>query len=152
LLPLIILLLTVIIAIIFYIQLPTQVAWHFAADGTPDAWINHLAILGMSIGIQVIFVLMGWGLVTGASRSIVSAQTTEVEPNMLRLLQLMGNLVALPQIIICFVMTDIFSYNIYQKHLMPTWLFIIVTLVVATVVFIVFFTMMLKRASAQADK
>jgi len=152
LLPLVILFITCIVSVIFYIQLPAQVGWHFAADGIPDNWINRSAILGITIGTQIILVLIGYGLVVGASRSIVSSQTTEVGPNMLRSLQLMGNLMVLPQIIIGFVMTDIFSYNIYQKHLLPTWLFIIIAIVLATVVFIVFFVMMLKRANVRTDE
>jgi len=44
----------------------------------------------------------------------------------------MGNILALPQLIILFAMLDILSYNSYQTHILPMWLFLIVVLGLAT--------------------
>jgi hypothetical protein len=45
-----------------------------------------------------------------------------------KMLSLMGNMVALPQIILGFAMLDIFSYNSYQIHLMPLWIFALIVM------------------------
>jgi hypothetical protein len=37
-------------------------------------------------------------------------------------------MVALPQIILGFAMLDIFSYNSYQIHLMPLWIFALIVM------------------------
>jgi hypothetical protein len=47
------------------------------------------------------------------------------------LLSFMGNLFGLPQSILCFAMFDIFWYAVYQSHLMPMWLFVVIVLVLA---------------------
>ena len=43
---------------------------------------------------------------------------------------LMGNMIALPQIVFGFAMADIFVYNAYQMRLPPLWIFAIVFIVV----------------------
>ena len=43
---------------------------------------------------------------------------------------LMGNMIALPQIIFGFAIADIFVYNAYQMRLPPLWIFAIVFIVV----------------------
>ena len=42
---------------------------------------------------------------------------------------IIGNMVALLQAIICFAMLDIFSYNAYQIHLMPLFVFVLIVMV-----------------------
>jgi hypothetical protein len=41
----------------------------------------------------------------------------------------MGNMVALPQIVLGFAMVDIFVYNAYQIHLPPLWIFAVIFMV-----------------------
>ena len=43
--------------------------------------------------------------------------STRAQPE--RILLVMGNMIALPQIILFFAMLDIFSYNSYQIHILP---------------------------------
>jgi uncharacterized membrane protein len=64
----------------------------------------------------------------------------------------MGNLVALPQLIVFFAMLDILSYNSYQTHILPMWIFLLVFLglvIVALGVFLVFIFSRARRAMSQ---
>jgi hypothetical protein len=56
-----------------------------------------------------------------------------------KVITFMGNVVALPQVILFFTMLDIFSYNSYEKHLMPLWLVAVIVLVVGGFILGIFF-------------
>ena len=62
----------------------------------------------------------------------------------------MGNIIALPQIVLVFVMGDIFSYNVYEIHLMPIWLFALIVMVVGGVIMAIFFISAIRQAQASA--
>ena len=57
----------------------------------------------------------------------------------------MGNMVALPQIILSFAMLDIFSYNAYQTRIMPLWIFALIVMVLGGIVLGVFFFSVIRR-------
>jgi len=61
----------------------------------------------------------------------------------------MGNMVALPQIVLCFAMLDIFSYNLYQAHIMPMWLFLLIILGLATIGLGLFLVFTFSKAKRQ---
>jgi hypothetical protein len=76
---------------------------------------------------QLLFALLAGAIVWGTIRLSThfrQAVNTGVE----KMLSLMGNMVALPQIILGFAMLDIFSYNSYQIHLMPLWIFALIVM------------------------
>ena len=59
------------------------------------------------------------------------------------------------QLILFFAMLDIFVYNAYQTHIIPTWVFLSVFLGLATVamgVFAVFIFLKARRAMSQPDE
>ncbi len=58
----------------------------------------------------------------------------------------MGNMVALPQIILCFAMLDIFSYNSYQIHIMPLWVFALIIMGLGGIILGVFFIRAIQQA------
>ncbi len=58
----------------------------------------------------------------------------------------MGNMIALPQIILCFAMLDIFSYNSYQVHIMPLWVFALITMGLGGIILGIFFIRAIRRA------
>jgi len=45
-------------SIYFYHLLPSDVAYRFAADGTPDAWLGRGVVLGIILGSQTLFLLL----------------------------------------------------------------------------------------------
>jgi len=84
-----------------------------------------------------------------ASRTVTVSQTEGQVLQPETLLTWMGNLVVLPQVIFGFVILDLFSYNVYQKHLLPVWLFMVIALVIATIGFIGFLIYMVVKSMQQ---
>ena len=125
-LPVGILLLCIILTGYCYHLLPGEVAYHFQ-DGSPDRWTSRGAIIAWMLTPQLLFALLAGAIVWGTIRLSThfrQAVNTGVE----KMLSLMGNMVALPQIILGFAMLDIFSYNSYQIHLMPLWIFALIVM------------------------
>jgi len=148
--PLAILLLSVILAAYFYHLLPTEVAYHFKLDGTPDRWLSREMTMVWVLAPQLFLALLAGGIGWGITKlGLLSGQpeTTWVKPE--RILSLMGNIVALPQLIVCFAMLDIFSYNSYQRHIMPMWIFLLIILGLATIALGLFLALTFLKARQQ---
>lgn len=52
---------------------------------------------------------------------------------------MMGNIAALPQLVIAVVMFDIFSYNIVNEHVISIWLIILILAIIGGIILTVFF-------------
>ncbi|MFC1980117.1 DUF1648 domain-containing protein [Chloroflexota bacterium] len=150
LLPVIILFLSVFLSIYFYRLLPAEVAYHFRLDGTPDRWFGR--------GIAMVWTLLPQLLLTllaGATMWIITklgifsryTQSTWIKPE--KVLLFMGNMIALPQFVLFFAMLDIFSYNSYQVHTMPMWVFLSVILGLATIALMLLLAFIFSRARRQ---
>ena len=147
--PLVILLLSVAIVAWFYRLLPPEVAYHFASDGSPDRWLGRGAIILWMLLPQLFFTLLAAGISWGMTKlpslfhqpAISGIRVGEV-------LSLMGNMVVLPQIILCFAMLDIFSYNSYQVRLMPLWGFTLIVMGLGGIVLGIFFIRAIRRVLA----
>jgi hypothetical protein len=125
-LPLAIFLLSLTLAAYFYHLLPTKVAYHFK-DGLPDRWMGCGAIITWMLAPQFFFMLLGGAIIGGTTK--LSARFQQPTSRWAeKLLLLMGNMVVLPQIILGFAMLDIFSYNSYQVHLLPLWVFALIVM------------------------
>ena len=149
-LPLALLIIYAIIAAVFFNKLPEeQAAYRFLIDGTPSAFASREAVTGIGLAIQAGIVLIALGIVIAVLRSgyLGHAEGTLIKPA--TLVMLMGNLPALLQVILVFAMYDIFSYNAYQKHPMPLWLFAVIILVVVTIALIVFIVAYAIKAGRQ---
>ena len=140
-LPLVILLLSIILVVYFYRQLPAEVAYHFKPDGSPDGSpISRGAIILWSLVPQLLLTLLAGAITWGITKlGTLFQQTATTEIKLERVLLLMGNMIALPQIILCFAMLDIFSYNSYQIHIMPLWVFALIIMGLGAIVLGVFF-------------
>jgi hypothetical protein len=57
----------------------------------------------------------------------------------------MGNMIGLPQLIICFAMLDIFSYNAYGIHIMPVWIFALLVIGLGLIPLGMFFIQAIRR-------
>jgi hypothetical protein len=71
---------------------------------------------------------------------------------MRKLLPVMGNMAALPQLILTFAMLDVFLYNAYQIRLIPLWIFTIIVMVLGAVVLGVFFARTMRQSRRQRLK
>jgi len=125
-LPLIFLLLSVGLAAYFYPRLPDEIAYHFQ-DGLPDRWLSRGAIITWLLVPQFLLAGLSAAVVLGVTRVGNRFQPTANKRSETMLL-LMGNMVALPQLVLAFAMLAIFSYNSYGVYLMPLWIFAIIVM------------------------
>ena len=151
-LPLGLFLLSIILSAYFYHQLPTDVATHFELDGTPDRWLSRGMTMVWVLAPQLFLMLLAIGTAWGITRMgflFKSATSSWIRPE--RILLFMGNAFALPQLVLCFAMLDIFSYNSYQRHIMPLWIFIFIIVGLATVVLGVLLALLISKARQQLN-
>lgn len=148
-LPVAILLLSIFSSAYFYHLLPPQVAYHFKLDGTPDRWFGRGMAMVLVLMLQIFFTLLAGATTWGITKlSIFSRQTGSAQIKPERILLLMGNMIALPQLIVCFAMLDIFSYNAFKIHLMPLWLFALIIMALGVIILGRFFIRAYKQAGA----
>ena len=146
-LPVVILLLSIILTAYFYHLLPVKVAWHFKADGLPDEWLGRGTIILWMLLPQLFLTLLAgaitWGI-TKLGALFRQPESTWIKPE--SILVLMGNMVALPQVILCFAMLDIFSYNSYQIHILPLWVFALIIMGLGGIILGIFFIRAMRQA------
>ncbi len=146
-LPLVILLLSIILTAYFYNRLPVDVAYHFKSDSSPDRWLSRGAIILWMLLPQLFFTLLAGAITWGITRLSVlfrQPESTWIKPE--RIVLLMGNMMALPQIVLCFAMLDIFSYNSYQIHLLPLWVFALIIMGLGGIILGIFFIRAIRQA------
>ncbi len=146
-LPLVILLLSIVLTAYFYHLLPAEVAYSFKLNGSPDKWLSRGTIILWLLLPQLFLTLLATAITWGITKlGILSNQTESIRIKPKRILFLMGNLVVLPQIILCFALADIFSYNSYQTHIMPLWVFVLIIMGLGAVILSVFFISVMRQA------
>jgi uncharacterized membrane protein len=131
-LPLSILIIAVVSAAVFYSKLPQETGYRFSS-GAAVSEASRGAILGWSLGLQILFALIATILVfiiIGAGQKMNLVQS----PVFNTVLSIMGNMVAIPQIIIYYAMLDIFLYNIYDAALPALWIFGAAVLVISGII------------------
>jgi uncharacterized membrane protein len=145
-LPVVILLLSIILTAYFYHRLPDEVAYHFQSDGSPDGWLGRVAIILWLLIPQLLLALMAAAIAWGIAKLSALFRQPEsawIKPE--RILLIMGNMVALPQSILCFAMLDIFIYNSYQIHILPLWVFAAIIMTLGGLILGIFFIQTLRR-------
>jgi uncharacterized membrane protein len=145
--PLAIFLLSIILSTYFYHLLPSEVAVHFELDGTPDRWLSREMTMVLALMPQLLLVLLAGGVAWGIIKlGILPEQTGSSEVKAERIVSFMGNLVALPQLVVFFAMLDILSYNSYQIHILPMWIFLLAILILVIVALGVFGVFIFSKA------
>ncbi len=146
-LPLVVLILSVAMVGYFYRLLPPEVAYHFRSDGSPDQWLNRSTIVLWALLPQFFLTILAGAITWGLSKlGSISSDIAAVMAKLGRVLLVMGNMVAIPQVILCFAMLDIFSYNSYQIHILPVWVFALIVIVIGAIVLTVFFYQTVRQA------
>ena len=146
-LPLVILLLSIALTAYFYRLLPAEVAYGFEFDGSPDRWTGRGTVTIWMLLPQFILTLLAVAITWGMTRLGIPYQQTDgirIKPE--RVLSIMGNMVGLPQIILCFALVNIFSYNSYQVHIMPLWIFALIIMGLGAIILSIFFVLAIRRA------
>jgi len=89
---------------------------------------------------QLLLTLLAGGITWGTTRlNTLFKQLENPNIKLKGILSLMGNMIALPQIIIFFTILDIFSYNSYQIHLVPMWILALLVLGLGGIILGIFF-------------
>lgn len=154
--PVIVFLLSVVLAAYFYHLLPAEVAVRFDLDGTPEMWLGREMTLVWMLLPQLLLVLLAAGVAWGITRlDRLPGRRESGGVKVGRIVSFMGNILALPQLVLLFAMLDILSYNSYQIHILPMWIFLIVILGLATIalaVLAIFIFLRARRAMSQPDE
>ena len=146
-LPVAILSLSVILVAYFYHQLPGEVAYHFKSDGSPDRWLSRGIITAWMLSPQFILTLLAGAITMGIPRlPILSQKGNGSYINTGSIISLMGNMIGLPQLVLGFAMLEIFSYNSYQIHLMPLWVFALIVMGLGAIILGLVFISAVRRA------
>jgi len=146
-LPVAIFILSILLAAYFYHLLPTEVAYHFKLDGTPDKWLSREMTMVWVLTPQLFLTLLAGAITWGITKlGILSRQKGSSWIKAEGIISLMGNIIALPQLIVGFAMLDIFSYNSYQRHIMPMWIFALIIMGLGAIILGIFFILVIRRA------
>ena len=149
-LPIALLFLSILFSAYFYHLLPAEVAYHFESDGTPDRWFSREMAMVWALVPQFFFALLAAVIVLGITKSgLLSGIMENTTIKLERILSFMGNMIALPQFIICFAMLNIFSYNSYQLHIMPMRIFLFTILGLATIALVLLLAFIFRKARQQ---
>lgn len=135
--PLIVLAASMVLALIFLPQVTGELAFRFTANGNPLNSANRYLVTGFLIGAQVLLVAGGWlnGYFiyrVGASHGTTSLSGVKAAKTAV----LSANMVALPQVILAFVLVYVYSFNVSGVHLMPVWLFVVLAMVTGSMIII----------------
>jgi uncharacterized membrane protein len=141
-LPAGLLLLSIILAAVFYFQLPADIAYHFRA-GAPDKTVALGAFFAWMIVPQVFFTLLAMALVRVAMLGVKYAPPGETP--LTQLLPIMGNMAGLPQVIIFIAMLQFFLYNAYQTSPVPLWIIALVVLLLGGIALVILFMRIIKQ-------
>ena len=134
-LPVALFLLSLILAACFYPLLPDEIAYHFQND-SPDRWISRGAFIAWMVVPHVFFTLLSIAVVRIVM--LTSRYLPADDSPLKNLLPMMGNMIAMPQIVLTFAMLDFFLYNAYQIKLIPLWIFTLIVMVLGVIVLSVF--------------
>jgi hypothetical protein len=131
----------------FYHLMPAEVAVHFE-NGLPDSWLSPQMTLVLALIPQALLTLVGLALAWVTTRMMARSWPEGTKTNPGTIVAIMGNMVALPQIVLGFAMADIFVYNAYQVHLPALWIVALIIMVVGGVIIGVVFTRAIRRERA----
>jgi hypothetical protein len=135
------------LAIYFYPRLPGEIAYHFQ-DGLPDRWLNRGATITWLLVPQLLLTGLSAAIVLGVVKLEKRFQSTANKRSETMLL-LMGNMVALPQLVLAFAMLAIFSYNSYGIYLMPLWIFAVIIMGLGGIILGAVFFLAIQQALAK---
>ncbi len=152
-LPLIIALSIVVMVLWFYGKLPQEVASRFASDGTPSVWTTRGTLIMWALLPQFLLTLLAVMVAWGVTRIGALARSMEEAGIKLdNLLLVMGNMIALPQLILGFAMLNTFGYNAYQIRIVPLWAVVLIIAIAGAVILGAFFITAIRKMWLKDNK
>lgn len=138
---------SIILAACFYAFLSSEIAYHFNG-ATPDKWLSRNVFSATMVLPQALFTLLAIGVVRGV---MLTARYLPAGSSPLpRLLPIMGNMMAIPQLVLLFAMVEFFLYDVYKINFMPLWLLALIILVAGAIVLTIIFIRTIRRYRRQA--
>jgi hypothetical protein len=150
LLPLLALWVTIAMVGAFYVKLPPEIIYRFSGVAAANE-AGRGVFLAWILGFQVFFTLVALVIVLLATR-VARRMQLAASRALDTLFGVMGNMVALPQVIILYAMADIFDYNINGKNLPAVWIFGLAALFAGGVIMAVFFGKAVMMARKPQEK
>ena len=152
-LPLVILLLVVVMVLWFYGKLPQEVASRFATDGTPSAWTTRGTLMMWALLPQLMLTLLAVMVAWGVTRiGALGHSAEEAGIKLDNLLLVMGNMIAIPQLILGFAMLNTFGYNAYQVRIVPLWAVVLIIAIAGAVMLGAFFITTMRKVWLKDNK
>jgi len=145
-LPVVVLVISVIVVAVFYRMLPAELAYRFE-DGAPAGWLSRSALIFGGLLAQVVLTVLAVAVV-GVTIRIGARFSAMLTPAVGKMLVIMGNMVALPMIVLVFAMLNIFSYNAYQVRLMSPLAFALLVAALGLIVLGVLFSVAVRQVGA----
>ena len=130
--------------------MPEEVAYRFSGS-EPTHWFSRGGVIAWALVLQFVFALLSLTIVFIATTASRRLQIGETDLNR-SLFTVMGNLMALPQIILLIALLDIFLYNAYQIKLIPLWVIALIVMVLGGVVLGVYFIRTIRQFRRQQGK
>ncbi len=146
LLPTMIFLVSLVLTAAFYARLPATLAYHYNGAGVPDRWLGRNQIVFVTLLPQFFLTLLSVITTWGVARLSSQFQQIQISVKPERIISLMGNIVALPEMILAFFMLDVYLYNTAKIHIMPVWAFGTIVMVAGAVFLAAFFFQSLRGA------
>ena len=147
-LPLAVLFLTTGLAAVFYGQLPADIHYRFNMDGDPSGEaVSKAAFAALMLGIQAVLTITAYLTVKIIGQVRLFQENVHsfvFEPS--RLLTIMGNLPAIVQLIIGYILLDSIIYALQNDHLLPLLPFALVILSIGGIILIGYALPMVIRA------
>ena len=141
LLPVTLFLFSIILVVVFYNKLPAEVVYRYA-EGVS---VSRGAIIAWLVIPQFILALIGIAL-SGVGSIITRKNDPADRARIMRILMAMGNMVALPQLILLFALLHIFLYNAYEIRLIPLWIIIVIIMFIGSIILGMFFLQTLRQS------
>lgn len=153
-LPAAVLAASLILTAVFYPRLPAELAYHFKSDGTPDRSMNRNQIIFVMLFPQAILTILAAGTALGMIKLSSRFQQNQIaikpeKPVLSKvegIVGLMGNILALPEIVLAFFMLDVFLYNAFQIHFLPIWALGAIVMIIGGIFLGVFFFRALRES------
>ncbi|MEO0123329.1 MAG: PH domain-containing protein [candidate division WOR-3 bacterium] len=127
--------LTLIMIILLYPQLPDKIATHFDVRGNPDGWSPKISFIYFGILSQIISLII-------CAISFFAMRNRYHEPMAIYLLIIMVSVV---QLIVAYAALDIYWFNVYDSHLLPMGLMFIFFTGIFLVFLFIYYRVLTKR-------
>ncbi|MDD2251533.1 MAG: hypothetical protein PHQ10_01010 [Dehalococcoidales bacterium] len=117
--------------LVFMPLLSAEPAFRFNSAGEPASFAGASLIIVASILVQLLFVGTAWFIGKGIKNFINRLdmpQSSGLQAQ--KVISVAANMIALPQLIAAYISFDIFIYDVYNRHLIPVWIFAIITMVI----------------------